>query len=274
MKIKNILYAIAVIFAFVACISLLSSMFSNREQIPPVVPDESDETPPTTEEKSPFEGLYIAFLGDGITTYDGYSNNSYYGHLSANSAYYPSAKSIPAINIPVNETYWYKTMDELSLKLSINQSRWDEYYDISSVAAYSEMMRSNVHKPDIVVVYVGTFDLFDVNNTSADRFYEYYGEVIWNIQNTYPDAEIYLCNLIPCDLAMDKVSSLRSYNSIIRELAEEEGCILVDFHNNSGITFDNMDDFIVDGCFPTTEGMEKLSEVLTKTIKENSKYAK
>lgn len=272
-KNKKILYIVSIILVSTLSISLLVSAFPGRASSGK---DNTDGKHPT-EEISPVEGLYISFLGDSITTYKGYSDNANYNAtLSNNAVFYPHSYSPNGVELgvtSVRDTYWYKTIQELSLKLCVNNSCDASRVSDTKPEKPNGMERSTelntiLASPDIIVVYMGINDL--CNGVDLTTFSSSYATMISNIKTAYPSADVYVCTLLPEKRNTD-LNTYRSFNTAIEAIAEEYSCFVVDFYNDTGITADNHGVYRVDGIHPTAEGMDILAECLINAIRENSK---
>lgn len=261
---KNILSVFAVILVLVAALSFLSSSFPGRST------GTSDISTEESSDSISLEGMKISFLGDSITTYDGYSNSSRYNStLINNTKYYPSTHSNNDLT-SVKDTYWYQVIDELSLELCVNNAcDASRVSDTRSDNIPNGMERaSELHRttsmPDIIVVYIGTNDI--ANGVSLATFAESYNTMISTICESYPEAAIYVCTLLPERRYSDDVL-LCSFNEAIKDVATEYSCTVVDFYANSGITWDNYTNYTIDNLHPNASGMDKLTKCVVEAIR-------
>ncbi len=261
---KNILSVFAVILVLVAALSFLSSSF----------PGKSTGTSDDPSDNTTLEGLKISFLGDSITTYDGYSNSARYNStLVKNSKYYPSSDANNDLS-SVRDTYWYQTIQELSLELCVNNScdasrvsntRTDS---IPSGLSRAQELHSTTAEPDIIVVYIGTNDI--ANGVSLEVFTEAYDQMISDITERYDTADVYVCTLLP-EKRYNDDALLCSFNDAIKNVAEDYNCNVVDFYSDSGITWSNYTKYTIDKLHPNAAGMDKLTECLVEAIKKGTK---
>ena len=166
LKRKNIVFIVCMLLCSTLCLSLSSTAIK-------VIADRSDSQVNTNQSNtsvSKHEGKTISFLGDSITTFNGWSNNATMNTTIAdNGCYYTGAK------LPVNDTYWKRVLNALDMTLCVNNS-WnggrvtDTKADIPSGVTRASQLhndRKNI-KPDVIIVYMGTNDL--ANNISLDAF--------------------------------------------------------------------------------------------------------
>lgn len=212
---------------------------------------------------------YISFLGDSITTYEGWSNNTDYNTTIGNNAvYYTSSK------MGVTDTWWHQTANELDYGLCVNNSwsagRVTDTKDgiLSGVERASNLHNDNTNvKPDVIVVYLGTNDIG--NGISSDDFNSSYAEMLNVIKSAYPEAEVYCCTLLPESRTEGMDSELAAYNEIIRDLTESAGYNVIDFYESItdwDYTTHTYDDNGL-RVHPTANGMDKLAECVIETIK-------
>lgn len=239
-------------------------------------------------------GKKISILGDSISTYEGWNNNTSYNSTIGNNAVWYTSSKIDS----VNKTYWKRTIDDLSLELCVNNS-WSgsevtNYYDDTSAGCLTRA--TNLHndneniEPDIIVVYLGINDYYSVDGlgtySSMDEIYnsatkEYiadtklfapaYATMLHKVVNRYKTADVYCMNLIPIG-ATKETEKLSLYNDVISSVASDLNCNLVDIFNESGINVSNISTYTIDGTHPTADGHYLLSECLKKTLLKNYLY--
>lgn len=211
---------------------------------------------------------YVSFLGDSITSYDGYSNNnSYNATLGQNGFYYNSSK------LPVESTWWHLSASALKLSLCVNNSVDAGRVTNTKAGVGSGIDRAkNLHttagrKPDIIVIYLGTNDL--ANGIMLGDFKGAYAEMLYNIKLSYPDAEVFCCTLLP-ESRTPSMSELNAYNKAIAEATESAGYNLIDLAARLS-DWNYYSYTINDKSFsvhPNQSGMAKMSEAVVAAIKE------
>ncbi len=229
---------------------------------------------------------YISFLGDSISTYKGWSDNtSFNSSIGANATWYPKS-DYPDSNMGVEKTWWHRVYTELGYELAVNNS-WSGSI-VTSGQTYN-VRSKNLHnttsgaKPDIIVIfmgindfnagiYIGNYDGTKDAPNIPQSFSEAYGRLITNIKNTYKDAEIYCCTLLP---DMKRLSStkneigkeLEDYNEAIKEIAENLDVEIIELDVDTGIDRSNLSKYTVDKLHPNSAGMELIAKVIIDAIK-------
>lgn len=225
------------------------------------------------------KGKTISFLGDSITTYKGWSNNT--GHnatLGKNATFYDSTW------MGVNDTWWKQVLNELQLSLCVNNScdagRVTETNDLpDGVVRASELARDNGTSPDVIVVYLGTNDLAaDEEDVPFDKdtvydgigFIQSYDDMIDEIRRTCPYANIFVCTLLP--EGRNNEEELLEYNEAIREIANDKGVTVIDLYADSGITRANYLQYVIDQgtlcVHPNEAGMDLITDTVVKALTE------
>lgn len=230
------------------------------------------------------EGKYVSIVGDSISTYQGYNNNTNYNStIGSNAVYYNSSRLAD-----VNDTWWLSTINELEMELLVNNS-WSG----STVSTFHGntsagcMTRSaNLHndhtgvQPDIIVIYLGINDLYHGATlgefTSLEEIYDestktYIGNVIefsdayatmiHKIINNYPEAEVYCCTLPNYPKAQ-----LPAWNETITYVADYFDVNLVDFYNDSTISSSTLSSLMIDGIHPNKAGMKVMKDCVVEAI--------
>lgn len=233
---------------------------------------------------------YISFLGDSISTYSGYSDNTEYNHtIGGNAVWYPNA-GFSGADILAEDTWWYQVLTESEYELCVNNS-----YSGSVVQDKNtyESRAKNLHNndriaPDIIVIYIGIndfhyadynkngigiYDGIDVPPENPANFSEAYGRMLYNISAKYPQAEIYCCTLLPDhkyepDGVNAQGDALTDYNAAIRSLATNMGAKIVDLYAESGLIDENIESYTFDGLHPTAEGMDFISQCVVTSIRK------
>lgn len=273
---KFISTAWLVLLTFI-CVSVLGVFASS------VFDDRKTETSQT----ETLEGKYISFMGDSITTYQGWNNNTAYNTtIGSNAVYYTSSKLSS-----VNDTYWKKTVDNLDLKLCVNNS-WSgsRVTTTSSTTSAACMNRAkNLHNnvknitPDIIVVYIGindyrggvTLGKFDgvdsIYNASTKtytgtltEFADAYATMVHKMQKAYPEADIYLCTLDQYN------TELVAWNAVIKQIANAFDCNIVDFYNKTPINASNLASYMEDRVLhPNANGMNEMYKCIKSALEAN-----
>ena len=255
--------------------------------------DESVTDEPIEQQKESIVGKKISFMGDSISTFEGWSNNSAHNSTLADNRVMYDKKGSPEYQnlLSVNETWWKRTVDKLGLRLCVNNS-----YSGSRVTSGGSYPNEtgcgdravNLHNdntyeiPDIIVIFMGTNDYQQIGGSvSVDTFAEDYAIMVEKVKNKYPDADIYLCTLPNYDyIKAGKPIAPSVYNKKIESIAEKYDCNLVDFFNETDITPANLEHYTVDlfidrndvsPVHPNASGMGKMYECLKEALSENYK---
>lgn len=249
--------------------------------------DSTKDNPGEENVKDNLAGKKISFMGDSISTFEGWSNNSVYNYtLGDNRVYYGSSASHVYQNlISVSDTWWMKTVNKLRLDFYVNNS-----YSGSRVTSGGThpnetgsgdraMNLHNSEDPDIIVIYMGTNDYQE--QVSLVAFARDYAKMVEKIKKRYPNADIYLCTLHNYDyVTAGKSIAPSSYNEKIKSIAATYDCNIVDFYNGTGVTPDNIEYYTVDLLIdkndrslvhPNASGMGKMYECLKKALAKNYK---
>ena len=238
---------------------------------------------------------YVSLLGDSITTYEGVSNNGVNNTtISTYHAWYNGAWQ-NVLN-SYEETYWGQVMEKYDMNLLVNNSHNGNrlieaggailapagYVRVENLGANTGNLKGT--KPDIIVIHMGTNDYIGgvtLGELTADTytgvvsgsgykapatFTEAYIITLEKASKLYPDAQIFVCTLIPSGYNTNW-NLLNSYNARIRELAAHyDNVVLVDIAADSGITTSNYNDYTHDGTHPNNAGIAKMAAVLEKAI--------
>ncbi len=252
--------------------------------------EQHNQPHPSTDGKT-----YISFLGDSISTYSGYSNNTDYNRTIGNNAvWYPNGDFTGA-NMPVTATWWHKVLTELNYELCVNNSYSGSVVQDENTYNFRAGNLHNNDKiaPDIIVIYIGindfhysnynkngigNYDGKDVPPATPTNFSEAYGKMLYNIQTKYSEAKIYCCTLLPDhkyepDGINTNGDSLANYNNAIKTIATNMNVEIVDLYSYSGLTDDNIKDNTLDGLHPTTQGMQKIAECVKNAISKNQEIS-
>ena len=252
-----------------------------------------------------FAGKKISILGDSISTYTNYSTgiaaDTTNSTIRNNLVWYGYDPAQPTFGgTSVDSTWWQRTINALGADRLVNNSNSGEsVFDAVKercMQLHDDTGENAGETPDIIFIYLGTNDNYrtmgnpallnmediarkcDNLNYTPTYLTEAYAIMLYRIQKTYPDAEIYcLTNLERSDV---KVELTHSVSNVIREVAALfDGVYVADICTEAGISRyadDYLDYIPLDqggkSIHPGTEGMRAISEVLMSTILENSRY--
>lgn len=116
--------------------------------------------------KQIYEGKTVSVIGDSISTFQGYSNNTAYNStIGGNAVYYGSNSNISS----VEQTYWMKVMNALGMELCVNNSwsagrvfgKSETSYADSAVNRSVQLHNKEGATPDVILFFMG---INDINN--------------------------------------------------------------------------------------------------------------
>lgn len=237
--------------------------------------------------ENPLEGKYISFMGASTSTYAGYSNNTIFNSNLSNNG----SATYPANNVQsVNDTWWMKTINGLDMKLCVNNS-WsgscvtttiDGTQKAGCMDRATQLHNDNYDiEPDIIVLviggndalrkytigtYNGVSDIYDGQNYIGDTtlFGQAYATMVHKVQVRYPDADIYVCSMLPWPKGLNSGADLEAYNDMVKKIADEFGVTYVDFYNNADLPAD----VFYDTVHPTKAGFAEMANCMIETLIE------
>ena len=129
--------------------------------------------------KNAYSGKIFSILGDSISTFDGYSNNSIY-----NSTIGSNVKLYPYGNVKdYLQTYWGRLITDLNMRLCVNNS-WSASHVVGSnygnymwnyvdnmLGRATELHRTSGKNPDVIFVFMSTNDLLHPNVSNFGSLY-------------------------------------------------------------------------------------------------------
>lgn len=230
---------------------------------------------------------YISFLGDSISTYSGWSNNtSHNNSIGANAVWYPN-NNYTGANLKVEDTWWHRTLTGLDYELAVNNS-WSGSL-VTNAQTYN-IRAKNLHntstgaRPDIVIILMGVNDFAagtEIGNydgtkdvpTNPSTFSEAYGRLLHNIFTTYKDVEVYCCTFLPDLKRFSSIENangveLSDYNDAIIEIAENMGAKIIDLNTDINISASNITQYTVDRLHPNSKGMELIADIIINAIEK------
>ena len=252
-----------------------------------------------------FAGKKISILGDSISTYtdisSGVAADTTNSTVRNNIVWYGYSPTQPTFGgTSVDSTWWQTVINTLGADRLVNNSNAGEsvFQAVTGrcMQLHDDTGENSGEKPDIIFVYLGTNDNYramgyapslkmsDIEKHGDDLSYtpttlaEAYAIMLYRIQKTYPDAEIYcLTNLERSD---HDTKLTHAVSQVIRDVVDlYDGIYLADICTESGIFYSN-EDYLTympadqggKSIHPGTEGMKAISQVVLNTILENSRY--
>ena len=237
---------------------------SNGKDETPDVTTTTVDVDRETVKETLLSGKYISILGDGISTYAGVSNDSLVrDDLSDNiNPYYN------IYNMDQNDTYWQKAINYFGMNLCVNNSIAGGKVTQVDVARVEKLATDAGQNPDIILFYMGINDA--ETGITYDGFSCAYEDAIDGINSKYPDANIICLTLLPYS-SQNNIgnATIDQYNKMIKIIAQYMGVTLIDIAENSGITWYNYTDYMLDdGIHPNKEGMDLIADALINGLKE------
>ncbi|MBQ9729463.1 MAG: hypothetical protein IJV80_01475 [Clostridia bacterium] len=181
------------------------------------------------------KGKKLSIMGDSISTFEGWNNNtSYNSTLGNNAVYYKNTNGYWAWLENVDQTWWKRTINRTGLELCVNNAWsgsyvWNTHGGVS--LGSSDARALNLHNnntnvyPDIIAVYLGTNDYIHdlavegiqiggtltaskmaslVSGTAGNytyatptSFLEGYAIMMHKIVNKYQSADVFCFTILP-----------------------------------------------------------------------------
>lgn len=236
--------------------------------------------------KEKLAGKYLSVFGASMCTYDGYSNDATTNSTIGNNKVYYTARQMNA-----EDTFWMQVVDELDMKLLVNNS-WSgsavSFVRAGAQPAYLDRCRQ-LHadtgvnagtNPDIIVSFMGCNDykqpgvilgtvspemlaIIDQNVNNDDyrgeTFAECYAMMLARVVAYYPHAEVFVFNM-PYT-AKYSLEDAEAYHDVISTIAEYYGCHVIDLAH-SKMSGANYTPYSLDGLHPNAEGMDIWTELI------------
>ena len=196
-----------------------------------------------------YAGKTVSFLGDSITTYEGYIPTGY-------AKFYPYATGDVT---DVNHTWWMQVVNKLGMKLLANNS-WGG----SAVAGTQASATQNVNRlktmfvdgvtPDVIVIFMGNNDAASIY-ISEKEFDEAYGKMLKNIKTMAPNSEIIILNL-PSIKLFDEAKQ-NTFNQMIEKHANNNELQIIKLSE----VFDRstVSNYLMDSAHPNRAGMNLIA---------------
>lgn len=215
--------------------------------------------------KNVLSGKGISILGDGISTYKGWSNNAFDNYtISENSFYYCNSSGDVS---EVQETWWLQATTAAGLDLVVNNSCSTGEVSALGASRAQQLHNNEGREPDIIAVYIGINDWR--NAKSVEEFRSAYSDMISDMTRRYVGKDLYLFTLISTsDLELN--SRLVAFNDIIKDVATQYNCTLVNLYNDTGINASNASSYMIDGQdFPNSLCMDLITKCFLDSLKKN-----
>lgn len=214
-------------------------------------------------------GKGISILGDSISTYQGWSNNtSYNSTIGSNAVYYTGSRDNFTT---VNETWWMQTINRAGLDLVVNNSWSGDEVTVRGIQRAQQLHNNDGREPDIIAVYLGINDFRRAK--TVEEFATAYDEMISAMLRTYVNKDVYLFTLVyTTNLEKSGINpdDVVKFNEVIADTASKYGCTLVDLYNGTGINKDNLKSYMGDGnLHPNYLGMDQITTCFMDELLKN-----
>ncbi len=238
------------------------------------------------------KGKNISILGDSLSTFKGYSDDSTNTNSSIGGNISTYGAGITGIDVTsVDQTWWKQAADMTGMNVLVNNSSSGSRVSADALCGGVQTLSGvnrceNLHdntgdnsgtNPDIIAVNMGINDI--LNSVNATTFKNTYTEMIEKIKAKYPKAEIFVFTL---PKVLDEVATatnstptfvdvtlLTSCNTAIKEVAAEEGCTVVDVYPDYCWTEDNWTTYCTSGeayGHPLAKGMDLITSAFIDTL--------
>ena len=243
------------------------------------------------------EGKYLSILGDSISTFDGYCNDTNVNTtLKNNSPHYTSVGILHS----ADRTYWKQLATNTKMNVLVDNawagSKVVGWLSDESSAANDRAVNLHANTgalkdtdPDIILVYMGTNDfdsyielgsfnsLEDIYDEQTkeykaginDYFTSAYAKMLHKIVNRYPNADVFCLTLLP-NLVRADDKALNDYNNAIKKVANYFNVEICDLQNDSGITRETYKKYTNDNAHvhPNALGMDMITKCLENTFEK------
>lgn len=223
----------------------------------------------------------ISILGDSISTLEGYS-------APEDAVFYQGLRKLESDIFFPEDTWWGQVSEALGGEVLVNNSfsgslvckhpRFD-YPSYGCSDERTSALGREGEAPDVILVFMGTNDwgagmkttpVIPAHRGDLAVFSVAYDAMLKKLRRNYPAAEI-ICftpSVSRCSRMEDfsfpyRICGrhLEDYCAVIRDVAAENGCLLVDLYDPAE-PYDT-----IDGFHPSAEGMKTLS---TRAIRQLS----
>lgn len=240
----------------------------------------------------------ISFLGDSITTFQGWIPSGY-------AVFYPK----PFLN-DVEQTWWKQLINVTGMEL-VKNCAWSGSRLTGNAASTTSASAGCSNKriadladgdriPDIIIILIsindfnadtplGTWDggVLPEDSTNVTTICEGYALMLSKIMKAYPSAEVFCGtvleapaygtydntpNVFPTDFGSgDGYTTVHDYNNAIRNIALAFGANVLEMHS-CGITYFNHKIYMGDGLHPNAAGAKLMTKKALAELESKSRY--
>lgn len=200
----------------------------------------------------------VSILGDSYSTFYGYITPD------TNSCWYcvPGEKKENDVK-SVEETWWYRFMNDNGYQLEINNSysgatvcntgyKKADYTDRSFITRMS-----NLGKPDLILIFGGTNDSWAGAPIGDYKYADWTKEELYNFRPAF-------CMML--DYVTKHYLEAKVYNITNTELSEEVTSSIDEICRHYGITNIRLHDIDKQSGHPSVQGMKSISEQISEVV--------
>ena len=249
--------------------------------------------------KEAYAGKKLSILGDSISTFKGFSNNTNYNStIGSNAVYYPTKNTALYDH---TQTYWGRLLADLDMTLCVNNA-WSNSKVLDSTHMPSragELDNREDVPPDVIIFYMGINDLHqgsaygdlyamltdDTDERSKNEkiaawletipaqratFDQAYARALMTMTDKYKGAEIWCMTLNTNNDSRMTQEKLTAFNCIITSLADYFGANVIS-QQQGYITQENCHNYTNDNnCLhPNAEGHAMIEKLIVESFYKN-----
>ena len=250
------------------------------------------QTVETKNEQAIFGGRRVSILGDSISSYAGWSNNTQTNStLGSNGPHYKDGWS----GFTVDDTWWKQLIDSAGMSLVVNNSYAGDTMQGGGQSRCLQLHNNSGVNPEVICMFFGINDVWRTDNRyptplTEQGFKNAFDSIIAKMQEKYKGVPIFVATYLPYEwwsspptgpgpsvIFKKTAEELEVFNDYIRQKVKaNDGLYLVDLYKDSGITFDNYKNYYVDETkdgvgrwlHPNKEGMDKITQCFYNAMRQ------
>lgn len=229
-----------------------------------------------------YYGKQFSFLGDSISTLEGYNPKGYNIFYSGDNCEKSNVREM-------EDTWWGKVIDFFGGELLVNNSwsgsrvtklpKSERLFPSGCSDERTSSLHINNVNPDVIIVYLGTNDwafgaeiggtTFLIDELNMRYFSVAYENMLSKIKANYPNAEIWCCTLNTTFMSSNPSfkfpydyggTHIEIYNQIIRDTVSEYQCKVIDLYDYH-LPYNS-----IDGTHPNADGMNTLATMVIRSM--------
>lgn len=205
-------------------------------------------------------GKKFSILGDSVSTYEGWSNNTQVNSTMGSNAVEYTGKNHGITS--VDQTWWKQVAERTGMEILVNNSYSGDRACVHGIERSLQLHNNEGETPDVIAVFMGINDVR--RGCSTALFSSNYGQMIKNITQKYPDAEVYLLNMVYYLYQSEAICS------VIESMAKTYGCTYVDVRNKAGFNSYNVTNYMAsdetEKLHPNSAGMELIADYVIEVM--------